>query len=210
MRCLLVIDLQRDFLPGGALGVPEGDQVVPVANALMPYFELVLATKDWHPAAHLSFASQHLGRRVGEVVQLAGLPQILWPDHCIQHSPGAEFAPGLDTQRIQRVFWKGVDAEIDSYSGLFDNGRQRSTGLAEFLRERGVTEMFLLGLATDYCVKYTALDVLTLGLDVAVVSDGCRGVNLQPRDAAQALDAMQAAGARLIISQEVREQGDER
>ncbi len=210
MRCLLIVDLQRDFLPGGALGVPEGDRVVPVANALLPRFELVLATQDWHPANHRSFASQHPGRRVGEVIQLAGLDQILWPDHCIQHSPGAEFAPGLDTRRIERVFLKGVDAEIDSYSGLFDNGRRRCTGLDVFLRQRGVRDVFVLGLATDYCVKHTALDALALGWNVHVVVDGCRGVDLHPGDAARALDAMQAAGARLITSQAIEGRGDSR
>ncbi len=138
MNSLLLIDIQNDFLPGGALAVANGDEVVPVANRLMPDYELVVATQDWHPANHGSFASQHPGRRAGEVIRLDGLEQILWPDHCVEGTRGAEFAPGLNTDGIHHVVRKGTDRNIDSYSGFFDNARRKPTGLEQYLRGRGV------------------------------------------------------------------------
>jgi nicotinamidase/pyrazinamidase len=203
MRCLLLVDLQNDFLPGGALPVPEGDAVIPVVNRLQPGFDLVVATQDWHPPNHGSFAVNHPGRRVGEVVDLDGLPQVLWPVHCVQFTPGAEFAPGLDTSRIVHVVRKGTDPRIDSYSGFFDNGKRRSTGLADFLRQQGVREVYVAGLATDYCVKATALDAVQLGFDTRVITDACRGVNLQPGDVDRALAEMARAGVRLVRSDEL-------
>lgn len=203
MQALILVDIQNDFLPGGALAVPAGDEVVAVANRLMECFPLIVATQDWHPANHGSFASQYPGRQAGDVIQLNGIPQILWPDHCVQGTWGAEFAPGLAIQRVHRVFHKGLDREIDSYSGFFDNRRLRSTGLGEFLRERGATEVAIAGLATDYCVKFSALDAIQLGFRVRVIQDGCRGVNLQPGDSARALQEMQDAGARMVSSLEV-------
>jgi nicotinamidase/pyrazinamidase len=203
MRTLLLVDLQNDFLPGGALAVPEGDQVVPVANRLISHFRLVVASKDWHPADHGSFASQHPGHRVGEIVDLDGLEQILWPDHCIQGSPGADFAPALRQDGIRALFPKGTDPRIDSYSALYDNGHRRSTGLVEYLRAQGVVELDIMGLATDYCVKFTVLDATASGFRVRVITDGCRGVNLNPDDDQQALEAMQEAGAQLVTSHEV-------
>jgi len=203
MRCLLLVDLQNDFLPGGALPVPEGDAVIPVVNRLQPHFDLVVATQDWHPPDHGSFAANHPGRKVGEVVDLDGLPQILWPVHCVQFTRGAEFAPGLDTGRIAHVVRKGTDPRIDSYSGFFDNGKRRSTGLADFLRQQGVSELYVAGLATDYCVKATALDAVQLGFPTWLIVDGCRGVNLQPGDVDRALDEMARAGVRLVRSDEV-------
>ncbi|MEM1414818.1 MAG: bifunctional nicotinamidase/pyrazinamidase [Myxococcota bacterium] len=196
---LLVIDVQNDFLPGGALAVPEGDAVVPVANALMPRFELVVATQDFHPPGHESFASQHAGKSPGEVVELHGLPQVLWPDHCVQGTEGAAFAPGLALEGAP-VFPKGTDRAIDSYSGFFDNGHRKDTGLAGFLRERGVEEVVCLGLATDYCVKATALDAIREGFRVCVVVDGVRAVDLAPGDGDRALEELRAAGARLVRS----------
>ena len=203
MRCLLLVDLQNDFLPGGALPVPEGDAVIPVVNRLQPHFDLVVATQDWHPPDHGSFAANHPGRKVGEVVDLDGLPQILWPVHCVQFTRGAEFVPGLDTGRIAHVVRKGTDPRIDSYSGFFDNGKRRSTGLADFLRQQGVRELYVAGLATDYCVKATALDAVQLGFPTWLIVDGCRGVNLQPGDVDRALDEMARAGVRLVRSDEV-------
>jgi nicotinamidase/pyrazinamidase len=197
---LLLIDLQNDFLPGGALAVPEGDQVIPVANAVQPRFDLVVATQDWHPSNHGSFAANHPGRRPGEVIDLAGLPQILWPVHCVQGTPGADFAPGLDRGRWTAVFQKGTDPTVDSYSGLFDNGRRRSTGLGNFLKSRGVADVYVMGLATDYCVKWTALDAADFGFHVRLIADGCRGVNLQPGDVSRALAEMQTSGVELIAS----------
>lgn len=203
MRALILVDIQNDFLPGGALAVPDGDAVVPVANALMPGFSLVVATQDWHPADHGSFAANHPGRRPGEVIALGGLSQVLWPVHCVQGTRGAEFADGLDRGRIGRVFVKGTDPEIDSYSGFFDNERRKSTGLGEFLRAAGVDEVVVLGLATDYCVRFTALDALSLGLRTVLVVDGCRGVELQAGDSARAIEAVRAAGGVVVTGAEL-------
>ena len=194
MNALLLIDIQNDFLPGGALAVPRGDEVIAVANALMPNYEAVVATQDWHPANHLSFASQHAGKKIGEVVELAGLPQILWPDHCVQNTFGAEFSASLNVSRIQHVVQKGTDRVIDSYSGFFDNARRKSTGLESYLRSRGIDTLHILGLATDYCVKATALDAIDLGLRTVLLTAGVRGVDLQPGDCERAVQQMKAAG----------------
>ncbi len=200
MNALILVDIQNDFLPGGALAVPDGDRVIPVANRLQPRFGLVVATQDWHPADHGSFAANHKGKNVGDVIELDGLEQIIWPAHCVQGSRGAEFAAALDTSRVAQVFHKGTDREIDSYSGFFDNGHRRSTGLADYLRGEGVTEVFIMGLATDYCVKFTALDARQLGFATHLIADGCRGVELQPGDVARAVDEMRVAGVTIITS----------
>jgi len=195
-KALILVDIQNDFCPGGALAVAGGDEVVAVANRLMAAerFDVVVATQDWHPADHGSFASQHVGGAAGDVVDLNGLPQMLWPDHCVQGSRGAEFVAGLNVAAIDKVFRKGVDVGVDSYSGFFDNDRRRDTGLAEFLRERGVDDVTVMGLATDYCVKATALDAAALGFRAHVVLEGCRGVNVHEGDVQQAVDAMTRAG----------------
>lgn len=200
MTALVLVDIQNDFLPGGALAVPEGDQIIPIVNSLLPRFELIVATQDWHPPGHASFAANHPGRKPYEQIDLDGLPQTLWPVHCVQNTGGALFAPGLDTRRIARVFPKGTDPRIDSYSGLFDNGHRQSTGLAEWLRERGVSGIDVVGLATDYCVKFTALDAAQEGFRVHLIEDACRGVNLAPDDTGRALDQMRQAGVRVIRS----------
>jgi nicotinamidase/pyrazinamidase len=203
MRALLLVDVQNDFCPGGALAVRGGDQVVPLANRLMPRFELVVATQDFHPRDHGSFAVNHPGRRPYEMGELAGMPQVLWPVHCVEGTWGAALHPGLDVTRIDRVFPKGTDRLIDSYSGFFDNGRRRATGLGDFLRERHVDELVVMGLATDYCVRATVLDALAFGLRVTVIEDGCRPVELEPGDGGRALRDMRQAGARLIHSREL-------
>lgn len=197
---LIVVDVQNDFLPGGALAVPHGDEVIPVINRLARGFELVVATQDWHPPNHLSFAANHPGRTVGEVVELDGLKQVLWPVHCVQGTPGAELAAGLDSARIAHVVKKGTDPRVDSYSGFFDNGRRRDTGLNRWLRSQGVERVVVTGLATDYCVKATALDAAELGFETTVVTDACRAVNLSPGDEQQALDELQAAGVCVVES----------
>lgn len=196
-QALILVDLQNDFLPGGALGVPGGDEVIPIANRLMDDFEIIVATQDWHPPDHGSFAANHPGREVFESIDLHGLPQTLWPVHCVQGTPGAEFAPGLDAGRITRVFRKGTRPEVDSYSGLFDNGRRHSTGLAEWLHEQGVTRVTVCGIATDYCVKFTALDAVAEGFDVTLHLPACRGVDLQAGDIAAAVEAMRGKGVRI-------------
>jgi nicotinamidase/pyrazinamidase len=203
MRVLILVDIQNDFVPGGALAVREGDVVVPLANRLIRQFDLVVATQDWHPADHQSFAANHPGRKVGEVIEVAGLPQVLWPVHCVQGTPGAEFVPGLDVAKVTRVFRKGTDASIDSYSGFFDNGHRRATGMGEWLKGRGVIDLYVMGLATDYCVKFTALDGRGLGFDVWLIEDGCRGVELRPGDVGRAVEEMRAAGVRVIRSDEI-------
>jgi nicotinamidase/pyrazinamidase len=198
MRALLLIDIQNDFLPGGALEVAHGDEVVAVANELMPEYELVVATQDWHPADHQSFAAQHPGKQVGDVIQMSGLPQVLWPVHCVQFSRGADFAGGLNLQQIQHVVQKGTDREVDSYSGFFDNARRRATGLEKLLRDQQVSEVHVLGLATDYCVRATALDARSLGIRTVLIARGCRGVELAPGDCERALDEMRAAGVKIL------------
>ena len=203
MRTLLLIDLQNDFCPGGALAVEEGNLLIPIANALMPRFDLVLATQDWHPATHGSFAANHPWRKPGQVIDLHGLSQVLWPIHCVQESFGAEFVPTLNTAGIHKVFVKGTDPEIDSYSGFFDNGHRKATGLGDYLKAQGVDELYVMGIATDYCVKFTVLDALELGFKVNLIQDACRGVNLQAGDVEQALLDMQSAGANLVKLSEI-------
>ncbi len=197
MRILLLIDLQNDFMSGGALAVPGGDEVIPVVNHLMPDFDLVVATQDWHPPDHGSFAANHPGREVFERIELDGLPQTLWPVHCVQNTGGALFAPGLDTRRIARVFPKGSDPRIDSYSGFHDNGHRRSTGMGEWMKACGAKRLSVAGVATDYCVKFTVLDGLAEGFEVEVLAQACRGVDLSEGDSARALEEMRAAGARV-------------
>jgi nicotinamidase/pyrazinamidase len=203
MKALILVDIQTDFLPGGALAVPDGDAIIPVVNALQAKFPLVIATQDWHPANHGSFAANHPGRNVFEQIELNGLPQTLWPVHCVQGTPGAELATGLERGRIAKVFPKGTDAGIDSYSGLNDNGHRKSTGLGEWLKAKGVTEVFVCGLATDYCVKFTALDAALLGFKTFFIEDASRGVNLQPTDVANAVAEMARAGIAVVQSQQV-------
>ena len=197
MEALIIVDVQNDFVDGGALAVPGGREVIPVINGLQRSFGLVVATQDWHPANHASFAVNHPGRQPYEQIDLHGLPQTLWPVHCVQGTLGADFAPGLDRARWERVFQKGTDPEIDSYSGFFDNGHRRATGLGDYLRARGVEEVTVVGLATDYCVKFTALDARGLGLRVRLLTDACRGVEVRPGDTDRALAEMQSAGVAL-------------
>ncbi len=198
MQALLLIDIQNDFIPGGALGVAGGDEIIPVVNGLMANFETIVATQDWHPGDHGSFAANHDGRDIYEMISPNGLPQTLWPRHCVQNTGGALFAPELDTRRITQVFPKGMDAGIDSYSGFFDNGKSSDTGLAAWLRERGISELTLCGIATDFCVKFTALDALGCGFKVNLVLAGCRGVDLQAGDCDRAVEEMRERGAVII------------
>ncbi len=204
MKALLLVDIQNDFLPGGALEVPSGDAVVPLVNELLPLFSQVVATQDWHPAQHLSFASNHAGAKIGDVIDLNGLAQVLWPDHCVQHSKGAAFSHDLNVDAIRMVFQKGTDINIDSYSGFFDNGHTKDTGLGDYLHSQGVTEVYIVGLATDYCVKFTALDAVKLGFDTTVITDATRAVNLHPQDGEIALKDMQQAGVRLITCADLK------
>lgn len=197
MKALILTDIQNDFLPGGALPVPRGDEVIPIANQLIPDYAIVVATQDWHPADHGSFASQHPGHKAGDLINFMGMPQILWPDHCVQNTAGADFAAALNTKAIHKVFHKGTDKTIDSYSGLFDNGHRKSTGLAQWLKAQRIDEIDLVGLATDYCVKFSALDAAAEGFKTTVLLPGCRGINLKPGDIDQAIADMLCAGVRV-------------
>lgn len=174
MKALIIVDVQNDFLPGGALAVPGGQEVVPVVNALSGRFDLVVATQDWHPPDHVSFAANHAGRQPFEEIDLDGLAQTLWPVHCVQGTPGASFHPDLDLSRAEAVIRKGVDPRIDSYSGFFDNHRRRRTGLAGYLREREAVDLYFCGLAAEICVAFTMRDALELGFRATLIEDATR------------------------------------
>lgn len=201
-RALLLIDLQNDFCPGGALAVPHGDDTITVANRAIAASQTagvaVLASQDWHPADHLSFAANHSDAVIGECGELAGLPQIWWPVHCVQGQHGADFHPALNTSAFSLIIQKGTQTDIDSYSAFFDNGHRAQTILDGWLRQQEITHLTVMGLATDYCVKATVLDALALKYQVDVLIEGCRGVNLRPEDSQNALNEMERQGARLI------------
>ena len=177
MKALLLIDIQNDFIPNGALAVPGGDEIIDVVNKLQSHFELVVATQDWHPANHKSFASQHDGKQVFEKTVLNGMEQVFWPDHCVQGTAGATFSPKLNMNRIEAIFRKGMDAGIDSYSGFYDNGHLKSTGLADYLKGKGVTAIYIAGLAGDYCVYFSATDAIAEGFQVYLIEDAIRSIN---------------------------------
>jgi nicotinamidase/pyrazinamidase len=198
-KALILVDLQYDFCPGGALEVARGHETIAVANWLAPHFDLVVATQDWHPPDHGSFAANHDGPAPYQIVDLHGLPQVLWPVHCVQGTRGASLHDEL-TASIKKVFPKGTDPTVDSYSGFWDNGRRKATGMAPWLGEQGVRTVYVLGLATDYCVKFTALDALREGFTTYLVEDGCRAVELAPGDGDRAIDEMRASGVVVVES----------
>jgi len=179
-QALVVVDVQNDFCPGGALAVTDGDAVVPVINALLPRFPLVVATQDWHPSGHVSFASSHPGRRLLEVIELDGIPQVLWPDHCVQGTPGADFHPELERQFFRAIIRKGTDPRVDSYSAFRDNHREHPTGLASLLRELGVGHVVIVGLTTDYCAATSARDAIELGFAAEIWLPATRPVGAPP------------------------------
>jgi nicotinamidase/pyrazinamidase len=201
---LLVVDVQNDFCPGGALAVPEGDAVVPLINRIMGLFRVVVATQDWHPEGHISFASRHPGKNPFEVVEAQGMEQVLWPDHCVEGTHGADFHPGLNTKAFRFVLRKGTGLEVDSYSAFLENDRKTTTGLAGLLRELGVKRLFLSGLATDVCVRATAVDGRGEGFQVALLEDACRPVDVPAGNLARALNQMLDAGVRVILSDELQ------
>ena len=199
---LLVVDVQNDFCPGGALAVRDGDQVIPVIHAIAPRFEHIILTQDWHSPHHHSFASAHAGKQPFEQIQLIYGPQTLWPDHCVQGTPGADFHPGLRLTRAELILRKGFRPEIDSYSAFFENDRTTPTGLGGYFRERGFTRVFLAGLAYDYCVAYSALDARRLGFDAVIVRDACRAIDLDG-SVAKMEKEFAAAGVGLMQSPEL-------
>jgi nicotinamidase/pyrazinamidase len=202
MKALLVVDMQNDFMPGGALGVKGGNEIIPIINTLMQKFSLIVASLDFHPADHISFAKTH-GLSVGEVIKIEGGEQILWPVHCVKDSVGAKIVQDLETKDICRYFYKGTDRNVDSYSAFFDNQKKKKTGLDAFLKEREVKKIYLAGLTTEYCIKYTACDGRALGYEVAVILDACRPVNLHPDDEKKAVKEMRKAGVEIVYSSDL-------
>ncbi len=202
-QALIIVDMQNDFMPDGALPVEGGYDIVEPINELMEQFELVVATQDWHPPDHCSFASNHEGKEPGETVEVEGIEQILWPDHCVQETEGADFVDGLNVDGVDKIFQNGDDPRYDSYSGFWDNAHKKSTGMGEFLREQGVSHIFVVGVATDYCVKYTAIDGCREEFETHVVLDACRGVENQPGDIEEAVVDMVAAGAKMTSIEEM-------
>ncbi|BBI16448.1 bifunctional nicotinamidase/pyrazinamidase [Neochlamydia sp. S13] len=203
MTALLIIDVQNDFFPPGALAIKDAEKILPNLNKIIRHpFEVIVATKDWHPLGHVSFASSH-GKEVGEVIHLGGLEQVLWPIHCVQDSVGAQFSAGWDSHRVQKVIYKGTDKRMDSYSAFFDNGRSKATELHNFLQSKGIKKIFLGGLATEYCVKYSALDALNLNYQVYVIIDACKPVNSLPAAEEKHLNEILQAGGSLIEAKEV-------
>lgn len=203
MKALLIVDMQNDFMPGGALAVPQADEIIPLINKLIAKFPFVVATKDWHPQDHESFAQNHVGKRPGEEIQVGGIVQVLWPTHCVRNSYGSELVQGLDQDRFDCIFYKGTDHTIDSYSAFFDNARLKSTGLGDYLKSRGVDEIYIVGVATDYCVLYSTIDALDQEFAVTVIADACRGIDLEEGDVEKAFGTMREKGARVIFSDEL-------
>lgn len=198
MRALIVVDIQNDFLPNGALAVKGGDEIIPLINQLSPKYPLVVATQDWHPADHQSFASQHAGTRPGQLMEVNGLNQVLWPDHCVQGSEGAAFSSAFDLRPVAAIFRKGMNRQIDSYSAFFDNGYRQSTGLDSYLRAWGITDIDFAGLATDYCVYFSALDGLMSGFNCRLLLPACRGVNVNPHDSADRVERLRNLHCQII------------
>ena len=203
MKALIIVDVQNDFCPGGALEVKNGDMIVSIINQMQHKFDLIIATQDWHPKEHKSFASNH-NKNIGEVIDLNGVEQVLWPDHCVQNTKGAEFYPSLRTDLINKVCKKGENVDIDSYSGFYDNDHENSTGLGNYLKESKVTEVYICGLATDYCVKFTALDSVKLGFKTYVLWDACKGVDLNKGDVEKACIEMEEYNIQIINSDKIK------
>jgi nicotinamidase/pyrazinamidase len=202
MKALLLIDIQKDFLPEGALAVPEGNEIIPIVNGIQQYFDLVVATQDWHPAKHKSFASNHPGTVTFGKIELNGMEQTLWPNHCVQGTEGTAFSNELHMNKVEAIFRKGTDVEIDSYSCFYDNGHLKSTGLADYLRGKQVTQVYLAGLAGDYCVYFSALDSITEGFETFVMEDAVRSINADAFKKAKA--DITTKGGKIINSNDVK------
>ena len=200
---LLIVDIQNDFLKGGALEVKNSNNIVQTVNKLQKYFDLIVATQDWHPNNHKSFAKQHKDNKIGDFIDINGIDQILWPDHCIENSFGAELSAELTKDNIDKIFRKGSNPEIDSYSGFFENDKISKTGLDEYLIGKNVDTIYVCGLATDYCVKFTALDSLALGYETYLIQDACKGVNINPKDTEIALSDMKSKGIKIVNSSSI-------
>ncbi len=202
MKALVIIDLQNDFIPGGSLAVPGGDEIVPIINELQHKFELVIATQDWHPLDHSSFAENHSGKKEFETIKWNEMDQILWPVHCVQNSKGAEFNPELNSEKIEAIFRKGTNKEIDSYSGFFDNAHLKSTGLSGYLKEKGVNQLYFCGLAAEYCVYFSIIDALKEGFEAVLIEDATRAISQD--DFENAKKTILHAGGKIIATSEVK------
>lgn len=196
MKTLIIVDAQNDFMPGGALEVKHGDDIIPIINKILPEFDLVVATQDWHPENHKSFASNHIGKKPFENITLNGFKQTLWPNHCVQDTNGARFHPKLNMKPVEAIFRKGMDSEIDSYSGFYDNGHQKSTGLDGYLRVKGADELYFCGLAADICVYYSILDALKENFKVNLLEKATKPLN--PEDFLTQIDELKSRGVKII------------
>ncbi len=203
MNALLIIDVQNDFCPGGALAVPDGDTVIPVINSLITKFDVIVQTQDWHPDGHHSFASSHEGKNPHDTVEMDYGTQVLWPDHCVQGTPGAKFNPDLNTTKSQVIIRKGFRKEIDSYSAFFENDQKTRTGLTGYLRERGITDLYASGLATDFCVKWSVIDGIKENFNVHVIEDAVKGIDIDG-SVEQAWTEMKNAGAHVLASDSIQ------
>jgi len=201
MKALLLVDIQIDFIPGGSLAVPGGNEIISIVNNLQQQFDVVAATQDWHPDNHKSFASNHKEKKAFDIIQLNGLEQVLWPDHCVQGTKGAEFSKELNMNKVEAIFRKGTDPEIDSYSGFYDNGHRKTTGLADYLKGKQATEVYIAGLAGDYCVYYTAKDALLEGFMTFIIEDAVRAINVEGFKKAK--EDILSKGGKIINSSEI-------
>lgn len=197
---LLIVDVQNDFLPGGALAVSDGDQIIPVINRIQKKFDFIVASQDFHPANHKSFAANHKNGKIGELIVWKENLQILWPTHCVQNTEGAEFHKDLDRKNWKAIIRKGVDSDVDSYSAFFDNAYQIDTGLGKYLKDQQIDRVFVCGLALDYCVRYSALDSFALEFETYLITDATRAVNMSPTDGDDALEELKKTGVKLITS----------
>jgi nicotinamidase/pyrazinamidase len=200
---LIIVDLQNDFCPGGALEIPEGDRIIPLINTISKRFKHVVATQDWHPQEHQSFASNHPGKKIYETVEMAGVVQVLWPDHCVQGSKGAEFHSDLNLNPVTIIVRKGTYPDIDSYSAFLDNDMRTSTGLEGYLKGLGISRLFIAGLATDFCVYFSAMDAVSMGFQVNVILDACRGIDRPPDNIKKSLQEMKRKEIKILLSSDI-------
>ena len=200
---LLIVDIQHDFLSGGALEVKDGDSIIPIINRLQYKFDTIITTQDWHPENHKSFASQHKKNTIGDFINLNGIKQYLWPDHCVENTFGSEIALKLNQNRIEKIIQKGNNPEVDSYSGFYENDKKTKTELDDYLKEKNIETIYICGLATDYCVKFTANDAVMLGYKTYLIEDACKGVNISPIDSELAIGEMKDNGVLVVDSKSI-------